>query len=282
MRFNIDHLTRYRYSKPVEFDRHLLRLTPRCDARQHLVSQNLQISPKPTHHYQYVDAWGNAVSLASFSGTSDILELRVRMEVQTTASTALSLITDEMNLTISPEYGSETRALAAYLEPIESSSIMQEFTQDLRLGCQNRLIPLLDALNRRVSKFRDNEVRLEGPARTPAETLQLQSGVCRDLAVLFIAACRHLGIAARFVSGYQMHPASGQRDKRYLHAWADVYLPGLGWQGYDQTHGAPVSDAHVVVACGATQDVTMPVEGSILFTGDPPESTLVTDMRIFS
>ena len=202
------------------------------------------------------------------------------MQVQTIPGPLMDYAVYDECLILPPDYGNETAALRPYLELIESAQVMQAFTRDLGKKCEGRLIPLLELLNDRITEFNQQDVRLEGSAHTPTETLRKGSGVCRDLALLFIAACRHLGIAARFVSGYQRQPAGDDHEKRYLHAWAEVYLPRLGWQGYDQTHGSTVADEHVVVASGAAQTNTMPVEGSFIYAGSPPKSILETDIRI--
>jgi transglutaminase-like putative cysteine protease len=84
-------------------------------------------------------------------------------------------------------------------------------------------------------------------------------GSCRDLAVLFCDACRVMGIAARFVSGYEC--ASATVEETYMHAWAEVYLPGIGWRGYDPSRGLAVSNGHIAVAAGFDHDLASPVAG---------------------
>jgi len=84
--------------------------------------------------------------------------------------------------------------------------------------------------------------------------------------VLFIAICRIQGIAARFVSGYQAH-AETPRERRYLHAWAEVYISGGGWRGYDPSHGSAVTNAHVAVAASCLPAGAMPVDGSYFGKG---------------
>ncbi|MEE2871411.1 MAG: transglutaminase-like domain-containing protein [Candidatus Latescibacterota bacterium] len=91
-------------------------------------------------------------------------------------------------------------------------------------------------------------MRLEGRPMAAAETLARVRGACRDLAVLFIVICRTLGLAARFVSGYRA--GAQNQQERYMHAWAEVYLPGAGWRGWDPSLGLAVAGAHVAVAMG--------------------------------
>jgi transglutaminase-like putative cysteine protease len=121
-------------------------------------------------------------------------------------------------------------------------------------------------------------VREEGPPQPAGVTLRQRRGSCRDLAVLFIDACRVFNIGARFVSGYQRY---GQDPKRrYMHAWAEVYLPGAGWRGYDPTHAIVVADAHVAVAACRAPAGAAPLEGG--FTGTQGvSSTMEVCLEIF-
>ncbi len=115
-----------------------------------------------------------------------------------------------------------------------------------------------------------------GEASTAEETLDSEVVACRDVAVLFMEPCRQLGIGARFVSGHQEgDPQAGERE---LHAWADVYLPGGGWRGYDPTLGLAVADRHVALAVSAFPKNAAPVTGSYRGTG--ATSTLETEISI--
>ncbi len=102
--------------------------------------------------------------------------------------------------------------------------------------------------------------RLEGPPWSSSETLLRMEGSCRDLAVLFCDCCRAVGIAARFVSGYEC--ASAGSAHPYMHAWAEVYLPAAGWRGYDPSRGLVVADTHVAVAAAADPAMASPVAGA--------------------
>src|SRR5262249_17936328 len=103
-----------------------------------------------------------------------------------------------------------------------------------------------------------------------------RQGACRDLAVLFIDACRCLGIAARFVSGYQ--EGYGSTAKQDLHAWAEVYLPGAGWRGYDPTHGLAVADRHGAVAAAPDPLNAAPVTAT--YRGDNVTSEMNTQVSV--
>jgi transglutaminase-like putative cysteine protease len=90
------------------------------------------------------------------------------------------------------------------------------------------------------------------------ECLAEGRGACRDLAITFMEVCREVGLAARFVSGYQM---ADPQDEQYMHAWAEVYLPGGGWRGFDPTHAKAVDGSYVPVAASPVSSLATPIEG---------------------
>ena len=155
---------------------------------------------------------------------------------------------------------------------------LQSFLQPLLADAAGDGLAFLSSLNKAVHGFYRRGVRLEGAPRTPAQTLARGERACRDLAVLFLAACRQAGVAARFVSGYQR--GDGMRSTRYLHAWPEVYLPASGWRGYDPTHATLVGTGHVAVAAAPLAGAVTPVEGGYSFNGPAITSSLQTDIRI--
>jgi transglutaminase-like putative cysteine protease len=106
--------------------------------------------------------------------------------------------------------------------------------------------------------------------------LQQQRGACRDITLLFIACCRAAGLAARFVSGFQTNESP--RERLFLHAWPEVYLPGGGWRGYDPAHAAMVAEHHLPIAAAAIPVDANPVHGT--FIGPPVQSALTADISI--
>jgi len=124
----------------------------------------------------------------------------------------------------------------------------------------------------------DRQIRHTGDAQSAAETLATRRGACRDLTVLFLAAVRTLGFAGRFCSGYQA-AAQTPDGQRYLHAWPEVFLPGIGWRGWDPTHGVVVGEGHVALCAAPEQAATMPVAGGYYF-GDSITATLDFEVRI--
>ncbi len=97
----------------------------------------------------------------------------------------------------------------------------------------------------------------------PARTLDKNSGSCRDFATLFIEACRSWGLAARFVSGYMLCEAT-EAGHASTHAWAEVYLSGAGWKGFDPTSGTMAGSQHVAVAVSRHPEAATPIAGSFI------------------
>jgi len=135
-----------------------------------------------------------------------------------------------------------------------------KFAQEIVNEAGGHTLDFLGGLNRRLHETCLHIIRETGMPQAPGVTLRRRRGSCRDLAVLFIDACRAVGIAARFVSGYRRYG----RDpaKRYLHAWPEVFLPGGGWRGYDPADGDPVADLHVVVAASREAAGAAPIQGA--------------------
>jgi transglutaminase-like putative cysteine protease len=281
VKFRVLHRTLYRYSTAVKLDRHLVRLLPRSDTRQSLLSSRVEIHPSPARRIDCIDAWGNQASRLWFEGDTRRLELTVRLEVDTQAVADPQKASGETTpLPYPPDYGADHRALRPYMARRSRGRLLTEFVRELETEDSGQLLPLLQRLNRKVHGYYAHDIRLQGMARSPEQTLRKGEGVCRDLAMLFIAACRELGIAARFVSGYQAEPASPRGGARYLHAWPEVYVPQYGWYGYDPTHACAVDERHVAVASAAGPAAVAPIEGSYGYTGSVPRSKLETLITI--
>ncbi len=120
---------------------------------------------------------------------------------------------------------------------------------------------LLERLNRTIHQTVAYRKRDEPGVQTAAETLSRGCGSCRDMAFLFMEAARLLGFASRFVSGYSFTSLPSD-EAGSMHAWAEVFLPGAGWKGFDPTHDVIVGDSHISVAVGRRPDSVPPVAGS--------------------
>jgi len=278
MRFQVTHTTKYLYGAPVFLEPHTLRLRPRCDPGQRLQQFALTIQPQPQGTVDIIDLDGNLAAVAWFHGVTDSLRITSRFTVDTLRSNPFDFImTDPLVLSLPSRYPAELEGrLAPYLRREPSAAALDPFVEKTRAECNDNALEFLTLLCRRIQKMCRSVIRQEGPPRPAAVTLENREGACRDLAVLFIEACRCVGLAARFVSGYQ----DGEDDPspQSLHAWAEVYLPGGSWRGYDPSIGLVVADRHVALATGPTPGAAAPVSGT--FRGTSAQSSMSTEIRL--
>ena len=267
MLWDIAHTTTYHFSRPVHLESHTIRLRPRCDASQRLDRFELLIEPRPAGLSEHLDLEGNCVAQAWFIGVGDSLAVMARSRVETLRPNPFDYVLGDP---------SADRLPMAYVDPLEPSlapyrlrdepdASVDRFAGSVADEAGGRPLTFLTALNRRIFQMCQVTIREEGAPLPPRVTLAERRGACRDLAVLFVDACRALGLGARFASGY--HQESPETEKRDLHAWAEVYLPGGGWRGYDPTHGLAVADRHVVLAAGAHPDQAAPIAGTFRGAG---------------
>ena len=270
MQFTIQHNTHYRYSRPVQFDAHRLRFHPRDDGAQRVINHQLSITPTPLGWNEHLDLEGNRVTQVWFEKEADHFDIEVNMQVETLRRNAFDfiLVPDATVLPINHEH--DNTCARAYLERIEHDDAVTAFAAELSLAVNRDTLLFLNDLNRQLFNDFSHMHRDTGAPQPPALTLERRRGACRDLTVLFVDCCRSEGIAARFASGYQKGDL--QSERRHLHAWPEVYLPGAGWRGFDPTHGEAIADTHVTIAAAAHPRDTMPVSGS--FNGEGATSML--------
>ena len=276
MKFTIRHNTHYRYSRPVQFSPHRLRFHPRDDGAQRIIYHQLGITPTPLGRNDHLDLEGNRVTQVWFGSDSDHLEMTLTMRVETLRRNPFDFFLDPEASSLPIDHAHDVVCASAYLSRIEADDAVTAFAAELSLAVNRNTLSFVDRLNRDLFANFSHIHRETGTPQAPAMTLQSRQGACRDLAVLFVDCCRAEGLAARFASGYQKGDL--QSERRHLHAWPEVYLPGAGWRGFDPTHGHAIADTHVTVAAAAHPQDTMPVSGS--FTGQGVSSSLHYDLRI--
>ncbi|MDP5169021.1 MAG: transglutaminase family protein [Bacteroidia bacterium] len=263
------HHTAYTFSEPVWLQPHFLRVYPIQSPTLSASSFTLQMSPEPAGKRWYLDANGNSVCHAWFSGTATSLVIDSVLEIMTWHRDPFLFV-----------YHPLAAAYAKDLPGALTQDVLQPALRELHLPAEvlvelTRLVDetpltssLVQAVNVWVSQVISSRVRLHGAPWEPATTWQEQMGSCRDLAWFLIAMMRKVGIPARFVSGYHFAPTLEAHE---LHAWVEVYLPGGGWVGLDPTTGLAVDEAYVPIAASANPEDTMPVSGA--FSG-PATATL--------
>lgn len=272
MRFSVRHETIYRYSAPVRLGSHLLRVTPRGDGATFL-ERRLIVDPEPVEIVEERDVFGNLLTRLEFEGDTDHLSIESVFSLDTVAPP--------------PWEADETERLPWPIDPNDPSTVylgaetgeptVRAFAEEIAEAAGRRVRPFLDRLNRTLFERTRHHIRDGGAAQAPEVTLATARGACRDTAVLFIAAARSVGLGARFVSGYQARAETAD-GRRHLHAWPEVFVPGLGWRGYDPTHGIAVEDGHVALCAAPDQSGTMPVQGG--FWGSGVGSTLAYAVEI--
>lgn len=268
MRYKITHTTHYQYDRPVRLRPHTLFLCPRSDGAQWLEKFDIQIAPQPKQQTYFLDINGNTCLKVSFDAELSSLKITTTSEVITRRENPFDYLSEPWALSFPIDYPSGFAAqLAPYLKTTPGWGIDQanmpsvlELAQSLLQKTDGDVGQFLTQLTQKIQSKCDYQQRLEGPAQAPAVTLSQASGTCRDFAVLFVAVCKTVGLAARFVSGYQEGDPDGPHD---LHAWAEVYVPGGGWRGFDPTLGLAVGDRHITLAAAIDPKQAGPVVGSL-------------------
>lgn len=267
MFFKIKHEIKYKYTGEVFIEPLTVRLRPRSDCWQKLHQFHLNIDPAPQGTTDFLDLDGNLATTIWNSQLSDYLYIIANSIVETTHTNPFDFILTEddlYNLPINYPKLLE-KSLTPYLEREYTAEEVDIFTQDIIKKSGTNTIAFLTSLNLRIFEEFAKEVRHSGAPLKPIDTLTNEAGSCRDLAVLFIDACRSVGLGARFTSGY-FH-GDLEDSERQLHAWVEVYLPGGGWRGYDPTHGLAVADRHVAIASSGDPALVAPTTGMFRGTG---------------
>ncbi len=277
MLFEIRHHTQYNYSKPVLFETHLLRLQPRQDPFQKILKFEISITPKPNSISQHFDLDGNTIHQVWFDGSSQELVVRSTALIETKNRNPYNyLVYPESVLKLPIQYPKDIDDfLKPYRTPITNSAPVSRFAEELAMEVDHQTIPFLSLLTGKMNRQFQNEYREIGEPYPPEKTLAEKKGSCRDLVVLFIATCRVLGFASRFVSGYYFDEFNA--EKQDLHSWVELYVPGGGWRGFDPSNGLAVADLHVAVSASAVPRLAAPVTG--IFLGEA-DCTLTTNIKI--
>jgi transglutaminase-like putative cysteine protease len=275
MRWAVSHETVYGYSVPVTFAPHIVRLTPRAD-RAIVTSRTLEIEPVPLSRHDWIDGYGNPYTRVEFGPTpSTVLRVHSRTEVEPLVLPAPESVALPPLPWLAPPFDD----LADFRRSEDLGPGVDALVREVSATAGSGVVATLDLLCGTLYSRMDRGIRLDGPAQPPEVTLALSRGACRDITMVFLAVCRRLGIAARFVSGYQ-GAADTPDGRRHLHAWPEAFLPGLGWQGWDPMHGIRVGDGHIALCVAPSQEGTMPVEGGFYFQGATVNSTLDYTIRV--
>lgn len=268
----LNHVTHYRYDRPVTLGPQIVRLRPAPHCRAAIESYSLKVTPAQHFVNWQQDPAGNW--LARFVFPEPVTEFRIEVDVVTELSVInpfdffVASEAETFPFSYAPELVTE---LAPYLAAEPAGPLLSAFLAELPKEPVNTVSFIVD-LNARLQRMIAYGIRMEPGVQEPEHTLRIRSGSCRDTSWLLVQALRHLGLAARFVSGYliqmkaDIDPLEGPRgtDKDFtdLHAWAEVYIPGAGWIGLDPTSGLLTGEGHLPLAATAHYRAAAPVSGA--------------------
>jgi transglutaminase-like putative cysteine protease len=251
MRIKISHDTIYRYTTPASSVIQILRLTPRNHDGQYVASWRIDVSadcPLSTHE----DAFGNISH--TFTADGPLEELVVHVEGEADTENTNGVIGRAVERFPSSFFLRETPLT-------RPDAAIMEFAAQVRRDADGDTLPLLHALLGALNREIVFDTDPTHTTTTASEAFALKRGVCQDLTHVFIAAARCLAIPARYVSGY-FHRADGVVEQEAGHAWAEAFVPDLGWVAFDATNGISATDAHLRVAIGLDYLGAAPVRGT--------------------
>lgn len=279
-RYRIIHSTRYHYADPVCLGEHILRLQPRVDGSQRLHHFSCEIAPQPQKTVDYFDLEGNVCRQVWFPHTEvTTLTIASRCEVETLRSNPFDYLSPAWATTLPLDYPQSLQRLVApyLLESYADSPAVTDWAQQQLHQVDGNVGLFLTNLTQAIYQTCTYETRHQGPPWPAGIVLAERRGSCRDFTVLFMAACRAVGLAARFVSGYQQGDAD--QTSHELHAWPEVYIPGGGWRGFDPTLGLAVAAGHVALAAALQPAQAAAVIGKLQM-GHFSQSSLETDIQL--
>jgi transglutaminase-like putative cysteine protease len=274
-RYKVLHRTYYDFSGPVWLGPHALRLRPREGHELRIESSTLEITP-PAKLRWHRDVEDNSVAIATFDSPASQLVIESEVLLQQFNEAPLDFLVADYATDYPFAYTLEERVVLSpcmrVAEPTASDRLTNWVANLWQPGERLQTYALLQHLCVHIHQTLAYQLREEPGVQTAADTLSRGTGSCRDFANLFMEAARHLGLAARFVSGY-LHAAPSAVNFGSTHAWAEVYLPGAGWKGFDPTIGEIVGTSHFAVAVARLPESVPPIAGS--FVGPPGASLQV-------
>ncbi|KUM43921.1 transglutaminase family protein [Pseudomonas sp. EpS/L25] len=269
----LQHISHYTYDRLVELGPQIVRLRPAPHSRTRILSYSLRVQPEQHFINWQQDPQGNYLARLVFPEPTREFRVEVDLIAEMAVFNPFDFFLEPYAEKIPFTYAEEERReLSAFCECLPVMPLFEHYLA----GIVREPVATLDflvALNQRLSRDVAYLIRLEPGVQTPEETLEKGSGSCRDSAWLLVQLLRHLGLAARFVSGYLIQltadqkaldgPSGTEVDFTDLHAWCEVYLPGAGWIGLDPTSGLLAGEGHIPLACSPEPASAAPISGLV-------------------
>ncbi len=285
---SIHHLTHYSYDRPVLLGPQVIRLRPAPHSRTRVISHSLKVSPAKHFVNHQQDIYGNW--LARFVFPEPVTEFKIEVDLVADMSVynPFDFFVEESAEDWPFDYPLDLqRDLVIYTTPEPAGDLLRAFLETVPRD-RKRTVDFVVGLNAQIAQVVNYTIRMEAGVQTPEETLGKASGSCRDSSWLLVQALRHLGLAARFVSGYLIQlkpdlkaldgPSGTEVDFTDLHAWVEVYLPGAGWIGLDPTSGLLAGESHIPLAATPHYRNAAPISGG--YFGVTEKVDFAFDMQV--
>jgi uncharacterized protein (DUF2126 family) len=268
----LNHVTHYQYDRPVNLGPQVVRLRPAPHCRTPILAYSLKVTPEKHFINWQQDPQGNWLARLVFPEKTSELRIEVDLVTEISVINPFDFFLEPYAEAIPFDYeASQSHELAPYLLKEAATPRFAEYLAAIPREAM-RSVDFLVAINQRLQEDIGYTIRLEPGIQTPEQTLEKRTGSCRDSAWLLVQLLRHLGLAARFVSGYLIQlvpdvksldgPTGPSTDFTDLHAWCEVYLPGAGWIGLDPTSGLLAGEGHIPLACTPDPGSAAPVTGA--------------------
>ncbi|WNL43270.1 transglutaminase family protein [Halomonas sp. PAMB 3264] len=272
IRVALHHRTTYRFDRAVALSPHVIRLRPAPHCRTHIEAYSLDISGDDHFVNWQQDPFGNFNARVVFPTPRRELTIAVELIAPMTVINPFDFFLDDIAQTAPFVYPDGLKGeLGPYLEVEAPGPKLAQWLSEVD-KTPITTVDFLVAINQRLQRDISYLVRMEPGVQSCEETLTLGSGSCRDSAWLLVQIFRHLGLAARFVSGYLIQlvpdvkalddgPSGTEVDFTDLHAWTEVFLPGAGWVGLDPTSGLFAGEGHIPLAATPTTGSAAAITG---------------------